>query len=433
MSCTIRFLFSFLVLGLLTTARLGSWSSSAIAQQTPPPLIAYDGAPWQFAHDTSAPIVVIGDLAGDHGMFARMVRRAGLIDHRGHWIGGRGHLVLLGDLNDRGDDTLQLLTHITQLEHEAAQAGGHVHALLGNHDIFPLIGMFRREAPLIDTYLGKKEARAFRGYRAAHPEITFTPPPLRSFAPESVRLANPADYEGVVPVNSDELDMWATLVHRFGDFYRRRNTIIQIGHHVFVHGGLPLWLRNNAQRAGQMNTTMRAWVTALTQTQHSADSLTRLQRFSWVLFHSSIFGINNSPLWIRDMANEGAPYTGPVIGALFDSFNAASIFVGHTPRLQPIALEFGVHQTLYLMDSGNSYSSATDEHGGFQDPFQPGFAVIQPNGTVSFTDVPRPPRGYTELNPGIARRLMARAPERDRHDWMEKDTLCERALTRQLR
>src|SRR5688572_6124464 len=79
-------------------------------------------------------IVAIGDLEGDYEKFVDMLRTAELIDARNNWRGGRAHLVQLGDIPDRGPNSRQIMDLLMRLEPQARRAGGHVHALIGNHE-----------------------------------------------------------------------------------------------------------------------------------------------------------------------------------------------------------------------------------------------------------------------------------------------------------
>ena len=48
----------------------------------------------------------------------------GIIDENLNWNYDSNHLMILGDIFDRGDDVTQILWLIYKLEQEAAQAGG---------------------------------------------------------------------------------------------------------------------------------------------------------------------------------------------------------------------------------------------------------------------------------------------------------------------
>jgi hypothetical protein len=88
-------------------------------------------------------LFIVGDTHGVHDSFVSGLLAADLIDEHGAWIGGRRHLVLAGDLMDRGPDVVRLLWFVYRLEREAREAGGMIHTLLGNHEIMVLLGDLR--------------------------------------------------------------------------------------------------------------------------------------------------------------------------------------------------------------------------------------------------------------------------------------------------
>jgi hypothetical protein len=108
-------------------------------------------------------IFVIGDTHGMYDEFLAGMRYAGLIDAGGRWIGGRRHLVLAGDLMDRGPDVGALLWSVYRLEREAAAAGGRVHVLLGNHEIMVMMGDLR--------YVHPKEAEVAQWHGVAYDRL----------------------------------------------------------------------------------------------------------------------------------------------------------------------------------------------------------------------------------------------------------------------
>lgn len=69
------------------------------------------------------------------------LRAAGLVDvvdGRSRWSGGDARLWVLGDLLDRGPDGLGVIALVRRLAEEAADAGGAVLPLLGNHEVIAL-------------------------------------------------------------------------------------------------------------------------------------------------------------------------------------------------------------------------------------------------------------------------------------------------------
>jgi hypothetical protein len=88
-------------------------------------------------------IVAVGDLHGDYDNFVSILKKpkVGLLDANLHWIGGKTHLVQIGDMLDRGDKAKDIFDLLMRLEKEAAAAGGMVHVLLGNHEEATLTGI----------------------------------------------------------------------------------------------------------------------------------------------------------------------------------------------------------------------------------------------------------------------------------------------------
>ncbi|HYF78955.1 MAG TPA: metallophosphoesterase [Symbiobacteriaceae bacterium] len=77
---------------------------------------------------------VMGDVHGQYAKVVTVLQGAGLIDQRLAWNGGTNHLWFLGDFVDRGPDGLGVIDLVMRLQGEAAQDGGVVGALLGNHE-----------------------------------------------------------------------------------------------------------------------------------------------------------------------------------------------------------------------------------------------------------------------------------------------------------
>ena len=85
---------------------------------------------------------VVGDVHGHLDELLASLADAGLIDAEASWSGADTHLWFLGDFVDRGPDGIGVIDLVMRLAAEAEEAGGHVQALLGNHEIL-LLGMHR--------------------------------------------------------------------------------------------------------------------------------------------------------------------------------------------------------------------------------------------------------------------------------------------------
>jgi hypothetical protein len=85
---------------------------------------------------------VVGDVHGHLDELLAALADAGLVDEEASWSGGDAHLWFLGDFVDRGPDGIGVIDLVMRLAEEAAESGGQVEALLGNHEIL-LLGMHR--------------------------------------------------------------------------------------------------------------------------------------------------------------------------------------------------------------------------------------------------------------------------------------------------
>ena len=95
-------------------------------------------------HDPVEPVetYVVGDVHGHRDELVAALHEVGLVDTGGTWTGGTANLWFLGDFVDRGPDGIGVIDLVMRLAGEAAEAGGRVETLLGNHEIL-LLGMHK--------------------------------------------------------------------------------------------------------------------------------------------------------------------------------------------------------------------------------------------------------------------------------------------------
>ena len=115
-------------------------------------------APFALAAQDAAParIVAVGDLHGDSEGWEEIARAAGVVNAKGNWSGGRTTLVQMGDITDRGPDSLKIIRQLQRLAGQAPATGGQVIVLLGNHEAMNVTGDLRTPEP--DT--GKHQSPA---------------------------------------------------------------------------------------------------------------------------------------------------------------------------------------------------------------------------------------------------------------------------------
>ncbi len=87
--------------------------------------------------------IAISDIHGEYEPLIEILINAGVIDRALHWKWGKGHLVINGDVTDRGAWVTECLWLIYQLEQEAKTVGGGVHYVLGNHELMVIKGDLR--------------------------------------------------------------------------------------------------------------------------------------------------------------------------------------------------------------------------------------------------------------------------------------------------
>ena len=87
-----------------------------------------------------APLFIVADTHGEYEILAGMLQQHHIVDAKLHWSFARGHLVVLGDVLDRGPHQTEILWLLYQLEAEASKAGGGVDLVLGNHETMELSG-----------------------------------------------------------------------------------------------------------------------------------------------------------------------------------------------------------------------------------------------------------------------------------------------------
>lgn len=112
----------------------GSYFDFAIQPQIHSPRSVYDD---------EQPILALSDLESGYSTFRDFLIANKVINDNLDWTFGKGHLVLVGDFVDRGFSTTQVLWFIYKLEQDAKKHGGHVHFILGNHELYNLQGKYQ--------------------------------------------------------------------------------------------------------------------------------------------------------------------------------------------------------------------------------------------------------------------------------------------------
>ncbi len=236
-------------------------------------------------------VVAFSDVHGDIEAARAALRLAGAIDDEDRWIGGNLVVVQTGDQLDRGDDERAILHLFERLVDEAARAGGAFHPLNGNHELmnahldlrYITEGGFRDFASVIDS-LDAGEAEGDSLLSAHAPEQRGRIAAFRPGGPYALLLA-------------------------------RRNTIVQVGDNVFVHGGvLP---EHAAYGLEAINEEIRAWLRG----EAPAPEWSRG---------------SESPIWTRLYSQDPDDDACRVLGEALDLLGARRMVVGHTVHREGI-------------------------------------------------------------------------------------------------
>jgi hypothetical protein len=182
-------------------------------------------------------IVAVGDLHGDYAAWIAIARDARLIDGSNRWAGGKTTLVQLGDIPDRGPDTLRIIRHLQQLEREAAAAGGKVIALVGNHEAMNVTGDLRYVTVPEFTAFATPQSRARRdAYFAANRDAI-----VKSYRASDPKLSEAAIREAWLAKTPlgwvEHREAWAPS-GEIGKWVARNPAIAKVGSFLFVHGGI---------------------------------------------------------------------------------------------------------------------------------------------------------------------------------------------------
>ena len=150
----------------------------------------------------------VSDLEGNFEAFQTLLQSQRIIDKDLNWQFATGHLVIVGDMVDRGENVVPLLWLIYKLEGQARQAGGAVHYILGNHERYLLDGRTKSAAP---KYYGSFHTAGLSSSQAWS--------------------------EGSI----------------LGDWLRSKPVMLKIGDTLYVHGGVSPGLLDQALTLAQLD------------------------------------------------------------------------------------------------------------------------------------------------------------------------------------
>ncbi len=217
-------------------------------------------------------LVILSDIEGNFNAFSDLLKSTRVVDENLNWQFGEGHLVLLGDFFDRGNQVTECLWLIYKLEQEAAKTGGKVHFILGNHETMNLEGDLR-----------------YVHYKYFANAIEFN-----------------KDYNSFFNENTF-----------LGKWLRTKNVAVQIGRTLFVHGGIsPQFAVKNIDLPTLNERARKNLGVPLDSLVNDTIAV-------------AIFNPFTGPLWYRGYFEE--ELTTESVDAILNHLGIKKIVVGHTP------------------------------------------------------------------------------------------------------
>jgi hypothetical protein len=329
------------VVSVLCLIAAVSWSAAAAAGTEPP----------QWRWSGVGRVVTVGDVHGAYLPLVGLLSDVGLVSQDLRWIGGDSHLVMLGDLVDRGPRSRDVLDLVMRLQREAEEAGGRVHVLLGNHEIMNLVGDLR--------YVTEDDYAAF----AVDEDPKYRKAVVRQ---RLGQVASSTKSMRRVREKLMERCPEGYFAHRrafapdgvYGSWLLDQRILVVINDVAYVHGGLPPELRGyspdeiNTVAMSELQTFLEAQQRLLdmgvlghemtypkqlayareavreagSRPSAAADAAnTMLQASNGMVFRTE------GPLWYRGTALHPAGNEAETVTAVLDHLGAQTVVVGHTP------------------------------------------------------------------------------------------------------
>ena len=182
-------------------------------------------------------LVAIGDIHGAGDEIESLLQRVELTDTEHRWIGGSSILVQTGDFTDRGPRVRDVLDLLRRLEVEAANDGGQLHVLLGNHETMNLMATVRDATPAIfetfasDVAVERRETayRMYERWVEDRTEALGHPLPGRQTRGEWMQSHPLGFVEYMEALGPDGA---------YGRWLRSKPIAVALRDTIFLHGGL---------------------------------------------------------------------------------------------------------------------------------------------------------------------------------------------------
>ena len=238
---------------------------------------------------TGEDIAALSDIHGQYDLAVELLKNNKIIDKNLNWNYGKGHLVIVGDIFDRGDKVNEMLWLVYQLENQAEKKGGKVHFLLGNHE-----------------------------YMVLHQDLRYINEKYKTTS-------------SLLNLRYDELYSNKTVL---GRWLRSKPTMIKINNSVFVHGGISKdFLAQQSFNIDEINDVMRKSI-----------DRTKIEMKS-TNFYDQYYG-KKSLIWYRGYFND--KLADSEISEILNQIQSDHIVVGHCSNEEVVQLFDG---KIYGVDS----------------------------------------------------------------------------------
>jgi hypothetical protein len=312
--------------------------------------LPFPAAASQWQYSGVERIVAISDIHGAYDAMVATLQNAGILDTELGWSGGSAHLVIVGDILDRGPDSRDAMDLLMRLEHEAEAAGGMVHVLIGNHEAMNLVGDLR--------YVARAEFEAFAGEESEEERE-------RWLAEYGKRKAAGGDVSDELRQEFDERYPPGFFAHRrafeadgrYGEWLLSQPVVVVVNGTAFVHGGLSPMIADIGLEGvnGMLADELERYVENL-EPLYEAGALTPMDNFyqhSRILqkfmptvdaeatlmgivaetrkLHESDLHAPDGPLWYRGNVACCRLVEEDRLQAALDMIGAKRVVIGHTP------------------------------------------------------------------------------------------------------
>ncbi|CAM3000070.1 metallophosphoesterase [Shewanella loihica] len=223
-------------------------------------------------------IVALSDVHGQYEVLLQLLRRHKIIDQDNNWAFGKGHMVMTGDMFDRGPQVNEVLWFMYKLDKQAKAAGGQLHLLMGNHEQMVMRGDLR--------YVNDK------------------------YQTVSKLLDRP--YDALYGQDSE-----------LGQWLRSKHTIVKINDTLFLHGGISQEWVDRGLTLARANSLYRENI------DKSKAELKQDELLNFLFF-------GNGPTWYRGYFKPD--FDTQELANILDYFKVKRIVVGHTSQTRVLGL-----------------------------------------------------------------------------------------------